>query len=79
MNERNVRAVLGMLLQYVGAVLLLPLAVALFYREPDWWCFASAALLSALSGTVLRGRRRVTALRRRDAFAIVTLSWLALT
>lgn len=78
MNGQNVRTVLGLLMQYVGAVLLLPVVVALGYREPDWWSFALAGLLSAALGTILRGRRRVPTLSRRDAFAVVTLGWLAL-
>lgn len=79
MNHRNVRTVLGLLLQYVGAALLLPLAVSLVYRESDAWAFALASLFAMATGTALRGRRRMTVLGRRDAFAVVTFGWLAVT
>lgn len=70
---------LGRVLVILGLSLLLPLACALIYREPDWTAFALCAPLVAGAGMAMillcRRHRRQT-MRQRESFLFVTASWL---
>jgi trk system potassium uptake protein len=77
---RAVAGVLGALLFFLGAAMLLPAAVALLYREPGWLSFGSAALAGMAAGGAawyfLKPRQE---LRIREGFAIVALAWFVLS
>jgi len=77
MNLRAVVGVLGFLLLVTAVCLLLPTAIALLYREPDWPAFAGSALIGGvIGGVALWFGRGMAELRVREGFAVVTLGWL---
>ncbi|MFC2161173.1 TrkH family potassium uptake protein [Acidobacteriota bacterium] len=69
--------VLGLLLLFLSAVLLLPIPFSLYYGESDFIYFLIAAGITLMSGLLLfkltRFDREVHA---KEAFAIVTLGWV---
>jgi len=74
---RSVAKVLGFLLLVTAACLLLPAAVALLYREPDWIDFlAAAAIGGVVGGGLLLALRDAPDLRVREGFAVVAFGWL---
>jgi len=80
-NLRTVCTVTARLLFLLGAFLLLPLALAVLDRTvPAIRAYAISALLCALTAVVLRviGRGAPTTLHRKDAFGVVTLTWIAM-
>lgn len=77
MTYSNVLAFLGLLLHYLGLALVVPGSVALIYGEHDAMALALTALLSLTLGLMLRWKRKVMGLSHRDAFAIVSLGWIA--
>lgn len=80
MNARLVFNLLGKVMLVEGAVMLLPLAVALIYGEGDVMCFVySLLLVSAAGGALSLVRTRNDNLRPREGFATVALCWLALS
>lgn len=81
MNLRTVASVTARLLFLVGALLVLPLLLAVFDRVPSAiWAYAITAGLCVLvaTGFLLIGRGAPTTLHRKDAFGVVTLTWLAI-
>jgi trk system potassium uptake protein TrkH len=78
MNFRSVFNVIGKLLILLGAVMLLPLAVALYYREQTSFnIFTVSILLTVTAGAILSLTMKYDdEFRRRESFAIVALGWL---
>lgn len=73
---RLITGILGGLIFCLGAALLLPLFVALFYNEPSWNAFFITASGSMIAGGIFYGLFRPNEeLRMREAFLIVTLTW----
>ena len=73
---RLVTGIIGSFILFLGLILLLPMAVALIYREPSWVAF----LISGLGAMVLGGLlflqfRPKEELRMREAFLVVSLTW----
>jgi trk system potassium uptake protein TrkH len=71
---------LGSLLMLFALYFLLPIATALIYQEHDVRAFAAGGLITAAVGLALRAvssRHRV-ALKPRDGYLLVSLSWVAL-
>lgn len=74
---RLVSGILGGLIFFLGASMILPAFVALIYGESSWPAFlitASGAMM--LGGLLFWAFRPREELRMREAFLIVTLAWL---
>lgn len=78
MRFRLVLQVSGALLVLLGLIMVVPLAVSLFYHEESWRAFLYAVLVTVGAGLmgILLGIREKGELRHREGFAIVTLGWL---
>ena len=76
MNVRAVCRILGSVLRIFGATMLVPFVVALVARESDASSFAIGAAACILAGVVLRHCGKDDDIRPREAFSIVTFSWL---
>lgn len=78
MNLRLTLHVIGGLLLFLGAMLLAPIVVSLFYRDGQALWFLLSAVLTAGTGYALyRGFRRREEVTLREGFAIVTFTWIA--
>lgn len=80
MHFKIVLQILGFLLLFLGAALLLPIPWAIYYGESDWIYF----LQSALPCFLLGGLSFVTSdknqdLRPKEGFAVVTFGWITLS
>ena len=71
----------GMLLMAEACLLLLPLAVALWYRERCFYAILITVGVSALAGGagMLWGRNASSTIYAREGFVITALSWLLLS
>lgn len=77
---RLVAGVSGAMVFFMGIALLLPLPMALIDGEPGWWAWllaAGAAFL--LGGTLFVVFKPEADLRAREAFMVVTVTWLLLS
>lgn len=80
MNKQMIRYVLGLVLLIEGALLLLPLAVALLYREASWIYFiATIGVCLALGGCMTLRKPQRRALFPKDGFVIAALSWIVIS
>lgn len=76
-HGRTVLHVVGWLVAFAGAAMLLPTAVSFAYGEPVAWRLLLAALVSAGAGLVTaRATGPAGEISIRDGFAIVTLGWI---
>lgn len=77
MKTGTVLHILGGLLVFLAAALLLPIPFSLYYHDGQIPAFLWSALITALAGMLLRGLFVPEGdLGFRDGFAIVTLGWL---
>ncbi len=77
---RLVAGVLGALTFFMGFALLLPLPLALIDGESIWWVYvASAGLAFLIGGGLFTTFRPQTDLRAREAFMVVSLTWIVLS
>jgi trk system potassium uptake protein TrkH len=77
MNFRITLHVLGGLLLFLGATLLVPIPLSLFYGDGEWLAFVlSAAVTLGVGGFLFRYFRRRDEVTLREAFAIVTFAWI---
>ena len=75
-DARLVSGVLGGLIFFLGASMILPVIIALIYGEPSWNAFTITGLGAMAIGAGLFGIfRPQKELRMREAFLIVTLAW----
>jgi trk system potassium uptake protein TrkH len=82
MSIRRLLRVIGAVVGAIGVAMLLPVVVALIYQEfSDAWQMALAAVATMVSGgwAWQFGKGDETALTAREGFAIVGLSWIAMT
>ena len=69
--------VLGGLLRFLGAIMILPLLVAIYYGD-SLYPFLTAVAITGLTGIVLSKRYNSSdEWKTREGFAIVALGWLA--
>src|SRR5277367_169309 len=71
---------LGSVLALFSALFLLPIVTALYFHERALVAFVAGAALSLVAGLLIRTAtlRFRTDLKPRDAYLLVTLTWLAL-
>lgn len=75
-----VAGVSGAMLVFMALAMLLPLPMALADAEAIWWVYPAAAAITAAIGGALFGLFRPTSdLRAREAFLVVTITWLLIT
>lgn len=76
MNVLLTLRVLGALLLFLAAALLVPIPFSLYYQDGAVWSFVSAAAVCLAIGLALfRGCRSNKELSLREGFAIVTFGW----
>ncbi|WP_370576070.1 TrkH family potassium uptake protein [Methanomethylovorans sp.] len=76
MNSKVILSVLGTLLRFLGLMMIIPLLVALYYRE-SLLPFLIGITLTEIAGIYLWSRYKSDDdWKLREAFAIVALSWL---
>lgn len=77
---RLVAGVTGAMLVFMGLALLLPLPMALADGEAVWWVYPAAAVITmGIGGSLFGLFRPQTDLRAREAFLVVTITWLLIT
>jgi len=77
MNFRLVLSVLGGLLMFLGATLLLPIPFSLYYADgQSGWFLLSAALSAGIGVGLFRRYRSRAEVTLREGFAIVTFAWI---
>ena len=80
MNKQMIRYVLGLVLLIEGALLLLPLAVALLYQETTWKHFGlTIAVCLILGGCMIIRKPRRRTLFPKDGFVIAALTWIVIS
>ena len=77
-NLKLIYKALGSLLFIEAFMMLLCLAMALFYGEDDVLGFTMAIILIVMTAFVLKfnGRASTNSMNRRDAYLLVTLTWI---
>ena len=78
LNNKLIAKVLGSLLILEAAFMLLCIFTALYYHNSDFWPFSISFLITSGMGMglVRMGRDAPTVMARRDAYTIVTLTWI---
>ena len=80
MNYLIVKSIIGRVLYFEAAFMLLPCVTALIYQEYSGWSFVFTALLCILIGAVLtRKRPKNTVFYVKEGFVTVALSWIILS
>ena len=77
-NLRLIYKIIGSLLFIEAMMLMVCLGVSVYYHEDDLVSFVCSVAISAGTGLVLRllGRKCDNTLSRRDAYLVVTLTWM---
>ena len=77
-NLKLIYKIIGSLLFIEAALMAVCLALAFYFHENDTFAFAVAVVATALSGAFMRfkGRGSDNSLSRRDAYLVVTLTWV---
>ena len=79
MKIHHVLHVIGVFLCFLALSMLLPLVVALVYRDGTVQAFAASLVVTVLAGALLwRFTPRAESISVREGFAIVTFSWIAI-
>jgi trk system potassium uptake protein TrkH len=80
MNLKLILNIVGIVLIFTALFMLLPLIVSLIYAQPDTIALIESFLITLVSGALLylltRKYTKKEEFRHRDAFIVVTLSWL---
>lgn len=77
MSIRSILYILGKIIFLVGLLMLVPVAVALIYRESIWWVYAAVAAFTIAVGAIsFRHKRKKLTIRAREGIAIAGLVWL---
>ena len=81
MNYKKVFSILGMMLVSLSALLILPIIVAIIYRETALWSFVTVAGVSLATGGLMTVAFRTSnqIIYAKEGFAITALSWLVLS
>lgn len=81
MNKKIVFGVTGRILESMFLLLLLPMAVCIIYREPQFLSFLITAVISLGIGFLLRffTRNQSSVMYAKEGFLIVTLAWVSMS
>ena len=80
MNAKMIVYTLGKVLQVVGLLLLIPLLVALYYRESCAWALAATAAGMIAAGVGMAWRKPENRMiYAREGFLIVALAWIGIS
>ncbi|MBP3657680.1 MAG: TrkH family potassium uptake protein [Clostridia bacterium] len=80
MNVKSVKYILGWILKIEAALMSLPLATALIYREREGFAFAAVMALCAACGFLLSGwRAKQPSFYAREGFVITALGWAVMS
>jgi len=80
MNYRMISYILGFIWLFEASFLLVPMLTALIYQERAVFAFLWTMLICAGAGLLLVLKKpKKQALRARDGFVVVSLSWIALS
>ena len=78
MKIKVVLHIVGLLQVFVGLTMLLPVACAFLYHEPQIWSLLWSVAITVAGGALLSGlTREEEDIRVREGFAIVSLGWVA--
>lgn len=77
-NWKLISKVLGQLLFIEALLMLLSLGAALYYKQDDVFAFIVSAVATVGGGLMLKwkGHDADNSMSRRDAYLVVTLSWI---
>jgi trk system potassium uptake protein TrkH len=79
MDIKAVLRVLGALLIFVGASLIFPIAISLYYKDGDFSALLVSFLITITAGGLLwKFTPRDRELKTREGFAVVTFGWIFL-
>lgn len=78
-NLQRVISVVGIILLFVGAMMILPLLISLIYKDGDALSLLWSVIVTLIVGIALYfvGKKKQD-IGLRDGFAVVTLGWLAM-
>lgn len=80
MNLSLCSYIVGTFLQFLGLLMLIPLACSLIYRDGDEYAFLLTALITTVTGFVLKiinnKSKYITELNRKEAFFIAFSCWV---
>ncbi|HCC68853.1 MAG TPA: potassium transporter [Nitrospiraceae bacterium] len=82
MNIPLVLNIVGIVIIIASTFMLLPIAVSIIYGGEDFTALSGSFLIALFTGIMLSfltKAQRVTEIKRRDGFAIVTMSWVAIS
>lgn len=80
MNYAIIRYIIGRVLYFEAAFMILPCITAVIYQEKSGWSFVISGLLCVLLGLLLsRKKPPNTVFYTREGFVTVALSWIALS
>lgn len=80
MNYGSIRYIVGWILKVEAALMVLPMIVALVYRESTGWFFVLCALLSLGVGTLLSLKKpKKTTYYAKEGYISVALGWIAMS
>ncbi len=81
MIRKQVFSLIGYILIFLGASMLLSVAWSVYYSEPDYFAILKSACITILAGGVIRlvsFSKKKREFSSRDGFAIVTLGWVSM-
>ncbi len=78
LNKKLISKVIGSLLLLEASFMVVCVVMAICYHSPDLWPFTFSTLFTALAGYGLlrMGYGAPTTMSRRDAYVVVTLTWI---
>lgn len=80
MNKRFILYLLGCILCFEAAFLVLPWIVSLIYKEAQGWAYLCCAVILGVSGgAIVYKKPKNTVFYARDGFVAVALSWVVLS
>lgn len=82
MNFKLILNITGLVLIFISIFIILPVIVSLIYNQTDTIYLIESFLITFISGAILyylTREHRKEEIRHRDGFAIVTISWLAVS
>ena len=80
MNYGSIRYIIGWILRVEGILMIMPMLVALIYRERSGIAFVISALICILVGTLLSSKKpKKTTYYAREGYISVALGWIIMS